>query len=466
MGNQFDVIIIGSGPGGYVSAIRCAQLGLKTAIIEKYPVLGGTCLNVGCIPSKALLDSTERFAEIKNDIAEHGISVENPKVDFGRMVARKSEVVSKINGGVKFLMKKNKVEVFYGEGSFSDKNTVAVKTETDLIHLSAKNIIIATGSKPASLPGILIDKERIISSTEALSLKEIPKHLIIVGGGVIGMEMGSVYARLGAKITVLEYMDRLIYSMDGKMGIELQKSLKKQGFEFLMEHKVTETVKTPTGVVVHAENNKGEQVYIEGDYCLIATGRKPFTEGLALENAGIQLSEKGQIETDKNLETNIKGIYAIGDAVKGAMLAHKASEEGVFVAETIVGQKPHINYHLIPSIVYTNPEVAGVGSTEEELMSSGIAFKVGEFPFSASGRAIASSHTTGLIKVLTDEKTDEILGIHIIGERASDIIGQATTAMEFRAASEDIARISHGHPTYYESLREACLAVHNIAIHI
>ncbi len=466
MENQFDVIIIGSGPGGYVGAIRCAQLGLKTAIVEKYAVLGGTCLNVGCIPSKAMLDSTERFAGIQNDMSEHGISAENVTIDFDKMVQRKSQVVSKINGGVKFLMQKNKVEVFHGLGSFINKNTVFVKREADTIELSAKNIIIATGSKPASLPGITIDKQRIITSTEALSLKEIPKHLIIVGGGVIGMEMGSIYARLGARITVLEYMDRLIYGMDGKMGIELQKSLKKQGFEFLMKHKVTEAVHTPTGIIVRAENSEGEQVFIEGDYCLMATGRKPYIEGLNLENAGIQLSATGQIVTDKNLETNIKGIYAIGDTVKGVMLAHKASEEGVFVAETIAGQKPHINYNLIPSIVYTSPEVAGVGSTEEELKSSGRLFRVGEFPFSASGRAIASSHTTGLVKVLTDEKTDEILGIHIIGERASDIIGQATTAMEFRAASEDIARISHGHPTYYESLREACLAVHGIAIHI
>lgn len=466
MENKFDVIIIGSGPGGYVSAIRCAQLGMKTAIIEKYPVLGGTCLNVGCIPSKAMLDSTERFADIINDAAEHGISVENPKVDFNKMVARKSDVVSKINGGIKFLMKKNKVEVLQGWGSFIDKNTILLKTETSELKITADNIIIATGSKPSSLPGITIDKHRIISSTEALSLKEIPKHLIIVGGGVIGMEMGSVFARLGTKITVLEYLDRLIYTMDEKIGLELQKSLKKQGFEFLMNHEVKEVIAADNNVKVLAKNKEGEEILIEGDYCLISIGRKPYTEGLGLENVGIKLSSKGQIETDQNLETNVKGVYAIGDVIKGSMLAHKASEEGIFVAETIAGQKPHINYNLIPNIVYTSPEVAGIGSTERELKSQGRLYRVGEFPFSASGRAIASGHTTGLIKILSDDQSDEILGIHIIGERASDMIGEATVALEFRAASEDISRISHGHPTYYESIREACLAVHGIAIHI
>lgn len=466
MENQFDVIIIGSGPGGYVSAIRCAQLGMKTALIEKYPVLGGTCLNVGCIPSKAMLDSTEHFIEIKDGASEHGITIDNLKIDITKIVERKSSVVSKINGGIQFLMKKNQIEVFYGTGSFIDKNTVLLKSETEEKKLKAKNIIIATGSKPSSLPNINIDKERIISSTEALSLKEIPNHLIIVGGGVIGMEMGSVFARLGTKITVLEYTDSLIFSMDRKMGTELQKSLKKQGFEFLMNHKVTEAVVTGAGVIVRAETKDGEQVYIEGDYCLMATGRKPYTLGLGLENIGVNITEKGQIDTDENLETNVQGIYAIGDVVKGAMLAHKASEEGIFVAEKIAGQKPHINYHLIPNIIYTNPEVAGVGQTEQELRASGRLYKVGEFPFSASGRAIASGKTTGLIKVLADTITDEILGIHIIGERASDMIGEATTALEFRAASEDIARISHGHPTYYECIREACLAVHGIAIHI
>ncbi|MDV4102741.1 MULTISPECIES: dihydrolipoyl dehydrogenase [Bacteroidota] len=467
MKNNFDVIIIGSGPGGYVTAIRCAQLGLKTAIIEKYAVLGGTCLNVGCIPSKAMLDSSERYHEIKDNVNVHGISVDNLQVDLEKMIARKADVVSKINGGVSYLMKKNKVEVFQATGSFVDKNTILLKSENEEKTITGKNIIIATGSKPASLPGIDIDKKRIISSTEALVLKEIPKHLIVVGGGVIGMELGSVYARLGSKVTVLEYTGGILPSMDKKMGVELQKSLKKNlGFEFLLNHKVTGATNNGDNVTVTAEDKNGNTVAIEGDYCLMAIGRKPYTTGLGLENVGVELTPRGQVATDSNLETNVKGIYAIGDVVVGPMLAHKASEEGVYVAEIIAGQKPHIDYNLIPGIVYTSPEVSSVGKTEEELKTEGKNYKVGQFPFSASGRAITSGKTEGIAKVLTDAETDEILGFHIIGERASDLIGEPTVAMAFRASAEDIARISHGHPTYYENLREACLDVDKIAIHI
>ncbi|KUG10613.1 MULTISPECIES: dihydrolipoyl dehydrogenase [Bacteroidota] len=467
MESQFDVIIIGSGPGGYVTAIRCAQLGLKTAIIEKYSVLGGTCLNVGCIPSKAMLDSSERYHEIKYSSVNHGIDVDNTRVDLKRMIARKADVVSKINGGVSYLMKKNKVEVFQGVGSFKNKNTILIKSETAEETITGANVIIATGSKPASLPGIDIDKKRIISSTEALNLKEIPKHLVVVGGGVIGMELGSVYGRLGSKITVIEYAGSILANMDKKMGAELQKSLKKNlDFEFLLGYKVTGATNTGDSIAVTAEDKNGDIVTLESDYCLVAIGRKPYTTGLGLDKVGIELNSRGQISTDKNMETNVKGIYAIGDVVEGPMLAHKASEEGIFVAEIIAGQKPHINYNTIPSIVYTSPEVASVGKTEEELKTSGIKYKVGQFPFSASGRAITSGKTEGVAKVLADAKTDEILGFHIIGERASDLIGEATVSMAYRAAAEDIARISHGHPTYYENLREACLDVEKIAIHI
>ncbi|MBK1439891.1 dihydrolipoyl dehydrogenase [Parapedobacter sp. ISTM3] len=467
MKDQFDVIIIGSGPGGYVAAIRCGQLGLKTAIIEKYPVLGGTCLNVGCIPSKAMLDSSEYYHQIKANVQNHGISVDNPKVDLAAMIERKEGVVSKINSGVSFLMRKNKVEVFQGIGSFVDKNTILVKSDIGEKAIGGKHVIIATGSKPASLPNISIDKKRIISSTEALILKEIPRRLIIVGGGVIGVELGSVYGRLGSKVTILEYTDSIIATMDRKMGSELQKSLKKKlGFDFLLNHKVTGATNNGDTVTVTAEDKDGKINSMEGDYCLMAIGRKPYTEGLVLENVGIELSSKGQVVTDGNLETNIKGIYAIGDVVKGPMLAHKASEEGIYVAEIIAGKKPHIDYNLIPNIVYTDPEVAGVGKTEEELKESGRRYKIGQFPFSASGRAITSGKTEGVVKVLADEVTDEILGVHIIGERASDLIGEATLAMGFRAAAEDVALISHGHPTYYENFREACLDIEKMAIHI
>jgi dihydrolipoamide dehydrogenase len=465
---DFDVVVIGSGPGGYVAAIRCGQLGLKTAIIEKYNTLGGTCLNVGCIPSKALLDSSEHFYNAAHTFATHGIDLTGLQVNLGQMIKRKNEVVKQTTDGIKFLMRKNKVTEFYGVGSFVDKNTIRVTTtggETQQI--TAKNVIIATGSKPASLPGITLDKKRIITSTEALNLPEVPKHLIVIGAGVIGAELGSVYGRIGAKVSFVEYAATMIPTMDGAMGKELQRVLKKMGADFYFNHKVTGVENKGNEVVVTAESSKGGTLTLTGDYCLVAIGRKPYTEGLNLEAAGIQKDDRGRIPVNEHLETATPGIYAIGDVVRGAMLAHKAEEEGVFAAETIAGQKPHVNYLLIPNVVYTWPEVASVGYTEEELKSRSVAYKTGSFPFKASGRARASMDTDGLIKVLADGQTDEILGVHMIGPRAADMIAEAVVAMEFRASAEDIGRISHAHPTYTESFKEAALAAtDNRALHI
>ncbi len=466
---QFDVTIIGSGPGGYVAAIRCAQLGLKTALIEKYDSLGGTCLNVGCIPSKALLDSSEHFHNATHTFKTHGIDIAGDiKVNLAQMITRKSEVIKATVDGINFLMKKNKITVFKGLGSFKDKNTVTItKADGNKEEITTEKTIIATGSKPIALPRVPIDKKRIITSTEALELKEVPKHLLLIGGGVIGLELGSVYARLGAKVTVLEFLDAIIPTMDRTLGKELQKSLGKLGFEFAFKHKVIGAINTGNEVVVTAEDAEGKSVEFKGDYCIVAVGRKAYTEGLGLENIGIKADERGKIVVNDHLETAIPGIYAIGDVIKGAMLAHKAEEEGTFVAETIVGQKPHIHYNLIPGVVYTWPEVAGVGATEEELKVAGKEYKMGSFPFKALGRARASMDTDGLVKVLADKKTDEILGIHIIGARAADMIAAGVTAMEFRASAEDVARMSHAHPTYMEAVKEACLAAtENRAIHM
>ncbi len=465
---SYDVVVIGSGPGGYVAAIRAAQLGLKTALIEKYSTLGGTCLNVGCIPSKALLDSSEHFYKATHEFKEHGIELSNLKVNFKQMIERKRQVVQQTCDGVSFLMKKNKVDVFHGLGSFVNKNTIKItKEDGSSEEISTKKTIIATGSKPIIIPGVEYDKNRVITSTEALELSEIPKHMVIIGGGVIGMELGSVYGRMGTKITVVEYLDRLVPGMDKTLSKELQKSLKKLGFEFHFKTKVTSAVTKGKKVKVTAEDMQGNATEIDADYCLVSIGRKPFTEGLGLENAGVNLDEKGKVVVDEHLQTNVEGIYAIGDVIKGAMLAHKAEEEGVFVAETIAGQKPHINYKLIPGVVYTWPEVAGVGYTEEELKESGRKYKTGSFPFKASGRARASMDTDGLVKVLADEVTDEILGVHMIGPRIADIIAEAVVAMEYRASAEDIARMSHAHPTFTEAMKEACLAAtDNRAIHI
>lgn len=466
--SSYDVTIIGSGPGGYVAAIRCAQLGLKTAIIEKYDTLGGTCLNVGCIPSKALLDSSEHYHNAVHNFEEHGIETKSVKANITQMIKRKNDVVSQTCAGVKFLMDKNKVDVYNGHGSFIDKNTVKVAhkdgTETSL---TSKNIIIATGSKPNYFPGMEPDKKRIITSTEALNMTEIPKKMLVIGGGVIGLELGSVYGRLGTEIEVVEFANTIIPTMDGALGKELTRVLKKEGFKFNLEHRVQKVENKGKSVLLTALNKKGEEVTFEADYCLVAVGRKAFTEGLNIEAAGLSANTRGQIEVNDHLQTASSNIYAIGDVVRGAMLAHKAEEEGVYVAEIIAGQKPHINYNLIPGVVYTWPEVAAVGKTEEELKAAGVEYKVGSFPIKALGRARASMDTAGLIKVLADKTTDEVLGVHMIAPRAADLIMEAVVAMEYRASAEDIARICHPHPTYSEGVKEAALdATEARALHV
>ena len=466
--SSFDVVIIGSGPGGYVSAIRCAQLGFKTAIIEKYSTLGGTCLNVGCIPSKALLASSHHYEELQH-FADHGIEVSGEiKVNLEKMIARKQAIVDQTSGGVKFLMDKNKISVYEGLGSFEDATHVKItKSDGTSEVLEAKNIIIATGSKPSNLSFIKLDKERIITSTEALKLKEVPKHLIIIGGGVIGIELGQVYLRLGAQVSVVEFMDRIIPGMDAGLSKELTKVLKKQGMKFYLSHKVKSVERNGDSITVQAENGKGETITLEGDYSLVSVGRRPYTDGLSADKAGVKITERGMVEVNDHLQTNIPTIYAIGDVVRGAMLAHKAEEEGAMVAEILAGQKPHIDYNLIPGVVYTWPEVAAVGKTEEQLKADGIEYKVGSFPFKALGRARASSDLDGFVKILADAKTDEVLGVHMIGARCADLIAEAVTAMEFRASAEDISRMSHAHPTFAEAIKEAALAAtDNRALHV
>lgn len=465
--SSYDVAIIGSGPGGYVAAIRCAQLGMKTAIIEKYPTLGGTCLNVGCIPSKALLDSSHHYEDAMKHFEEHGIDIPGDiKVNLKQMIARKQSVVDQTTSGIDFLMKKNKIDVYQGVGSFKDATHISIQAK-DTTEIEAKNTIIATGSKPSSLPFITLDKERIITSTEALKLTEIPKHLIVIGGGVIGLELGQVYKRLGAEVTVVEYMDRIIPTMDAGLSKELNKVLKKQKFSINTSHKVKSVERKGKEVIVKADNKKGEEVEFKGDYCLVSVGRHAYTDGLNAEAAGVKLTDRGQVEVNEHLQTNIKNIYAIGDVVKGAMLAHKAEEEGVFVAETLAGQKPHIDYNLIPGVVYTWPEVAAVGKTEEQLKEAGVDYKIGSFPMRALGRSRASMDLDGFVKILADKTTDEILGVHMVGARAADMIAEAVVAMEYRASAEDIARMSHAHPTFTEAIKEAALAAtDNRALHI
>lgn len=463
---NYDVVVIGSGPGGYVGAIRCAQLGLKTAIIEKYSTLGGTCLNVGCIPSKALLDSSEHYHNAEKNFDKHGIDLSNLKVNMEQMIKRKNEVVSQTCDGVKFLMDKNKIDVYEGVGSFEDANTIVIKGKKEE-KIQAKNTIIATGSKPNYFPGMEPDKKRIITSTEALELKEVPKKLVVIGGGVIGLELGSVYARLGCEVHVIEFMDSIIPTMDKTLGKELTKVLKKEGFKFHMQHKVQNVKNNGKSVTVTALDKKDKEVSFDADYCLVAVGRKPYTEGLGLDKAGVKTDDKGRVEVNEKLQTNVSNIYAIGDVVKGAMLAHKAEEEGVFVAESLAGQKPHINYNLIPGVVYTWPEVAAVGYTEEELKDQKREYKVGSFPMKALGRARASMDVMGLVKVIADKETDEVLGVHMIGARAADMIMEAVTAMEFRASAEDISRFCHPHPTFTEAIKEAALAAtDDRAIHV
>ena len=466
---QFDVAIIGSGPGGYVAAIRCAQLGMKTAIIEKYSTLGGTCLNVGCIPSKALLDSSHHYEDAVQHFEEHGIEIPGEvKVNLDKMIARKQGVVDMTTKGIQFLMDKNKINVFEGVGSFKDAAHIDItKNDGSTETIEAKNTIIATGSKPSTLPFITLDKERIITSTEALKLPEIPKHMIVIGGGVIGLELGQVYKRLGAEVSVVEYMDRIIPTMDAGLSKELMKSMKKQKVKFHLSHKVKSVERKGDEIIVKADDKKGNEVTFTGDYCLVSVGRRPYTEGLNAEAAGVELDERGRVAVNGLLQTNVSNIYAIGDVVRGAMLAHKAEEEGTMVAEILAGQKPHIDYNLIPGVVYTWPEVAAVGKTEEELKEAGISYKVGQFPMRALGRSRASMDLDGFVKILAATDTDEVLGVHMIGARCADLISEAVTAMEFRASAEDIARMSHAHPTYSEAVKEAALAAtEDRALHI
>ncbi len=464
--SSYDVAVIGAGPGGYVAAIRCAQLGFKTAIIEKTS-LGGTCLNIGCIPSKALLDSSHHFHEAMHNFKEHGIEIDTPKVNFEQMIARKQGVIDTNVAGISYLMDKNKIDVLSGTGSFKDATHIVVTDANgNTQEIEAKYTIIATGSVSSELPFAPTDAQRIITSTEALSLKEVPSHLIVIGGGVIGLELGSVYLRLGSKVTVVEYADRVIPGMDGALSKELTKVLKKQGMKFHTSTKVTSVVNNGESVTLKAEDKKGQELVIEGDYALVAVGRRAFTGSLGLENAGVEADERGRVKTNGHLQTNVANIYAIGDVVAGAMLAHKAEEEGVLVAEFLAGQKPHINYNLIPGVVYTWPEVAGVGKTEEQLKEEGVDYKVGSFPFKALGRARASMDLDGFAKILADKNTDEILGMHIIGARAADLIAEGVTAMEFRASAEDLTRMSHAHPTFAEAIKEAALAAtDNRSIH-
>lgn len=466
--SSYDVAVIGSGPGGYVAAIRCAQLGMKTAIIEKYDTLGGTCLNVGCIPSKALLDSSHHYEDAIKHFDDHGIELGEVKFSLEKMIARKQGVVDMTTKGIDFLMDKNKITVYHGVGSFKDATHIDIaSTKGDSQTIEAKKTIIATGSKPSTLPFITLDKERIITSTEALKLKEVPKHMIVIGGGVIGLELGQVYKRLGAEVTVVEYMDRIIPTMDGAQSKEMLKVFKKQKMKFALSHGVTAVERNGDEVTVKATDKKGKEVEFKGDYCLVSVGRKAYTDGLNLEAVGIPTDKRGRVEVNEHLQTKVSNIYAIGDVIKGAMLAHKAEEEGVFVAETMAGQKPHIDYNLIPGVVYTWPEVSSVGKTEEQLKEAGVAYKSGQFPMRALGRSRASGDIDGFVKILADKTTDEVLGVHMVGARVADLIAEGVTAMEFRASAEDISRMSHSHPTYAEAVKEAALAAtEDRALHV
>ena len=456
---KYDVTIIGSGPGGYVAAIRAAQLGFKTAIIEKKS-LGGTCLNVGCIPSKALLDSSEHYYLAKKRFDKHGIKISGLEVDMPQMIKRKDEVVAQTVGGIEFLMKKNKIDVHNGFGSFVTANKIKVAAEdgSETV-LETDKVIIATGSEAVTPAWSNFDGNRIISSTEALEIQEVPETMTVIGGGVIGMELGSVYARLGTKVQVVEFLDRIIPGMDKDAAKELMKTMKKMGVKFHLSHAVSEVTTDGKSATLKAKHRtKDTELEITADYCLVSIGRRAYTDNLGLENIGVKTDERGRIEVDGHLETAAKGVYAIGDVIKGAMLAHKAEEEGVLVAEIMAGQKPHINYNLIPGVVYTWPEVAGVGALEEDLKADGIPYNSGKFPMRALGRARASMDIEGFVKILSHKETDEVLGVHMVGPRVADIIAEAVIAMEFRASAEDIARASHAHPTYTEAMKEAALA--------
>ena len=463
---DFDLIVIGAGPGGYVAAIRAAQLGMKVACIEKEPSLGGTCLNIGCIPSKALLNSSEKFVEISNHAAEHGIKTSKIDLDLNVLMDRKTKIVKKLTTGIGFLFKKNKITHIPGMASFVDKNTISITNGKNEITASAKNFIIATGSSSIEIPNIPVDEKQIVSSTGALSLSKIPKSLLVIGGGYIGLEMGSVWSRLGSKVTVVEALDRIVPTMDGEIAKEFMKMLTKQGLEFKLAHKVSSAKSGKSGVDVEMETSDKKKIKENYEIVLMSVGRKPNTEGLGLEKIGIKLTAKKSIEIKDNFQTSVEGIYAIGDVAPGPMLAHKAEEEGVACVEFINGQKPHINYDAIPAIVYTNPEIASVGKTEEQLKQEKKDFKVGKFPFMANGRALTTSASEGFVKILVDKQTDEILGAHIIGHDAGQLIAEIVTTMEFGGSAEDIARVCHAHPTTSEAVKEAALSVDGRAIHI
>ena len=464
---NYDLVVVGSGPGGYVCAIRASQLGIKTAIIEKYSSLGGTCLNVGCIPSKALLDSSHHYHDVVHNISSHGINVKGEvSLNFKKMIDRKNNVVSQTVKGIDFLMNKNNIDVYNGFASFVDDHTINIEKETNQ-RIKFEKCVIATGSKPATLPFINIDKERIITSTQALSLGEIPKSLTIIGAGVIGLELGQVYNRLGTEVNVIEYSEKITPFMDNDVSKELLKIFKKEKINFYLSSKVFDVKSNKSNVIVKAENKSGEILEFVSDYCLVSVGRKPYTENLGLNMVGVDTDEVGRIIIDRKFKTTNNNIFAIGDVVNGPMLAHKAEEEGIAVAEILKNQKPHIDYNLIPNVIYTWPEVSSVGKTEQQLIEEKINYKKGSFPMRALGRSRASNDLSGFVKILADRKTDEILGVHIIGARAADLIAEAVTAMEFKASCEDIAMMSHPHPTYSESLKEAALAaLENRPIHI
>ncbi|MDC3206406.1 dihydrolipoyl dehydrogenase [Pelagibacteraceae bacterium] len=463
---DFDLIVIGAGPGGYIAAIRAAQLGMKVACVEKEPSLGGTCLNIGCIPSKALLNSSEKFVEISNHAAEHGIKTSKIDLDLNVLMDRKTKIVKKLTTGIGFLFKKNKITHIPGMASFVDKNTISITNGKNEITAGAKNFIIATGSSSIEIPNIPVDEKQIVSSTGALSLSKIPKSLLVIGGGYIGLEMGSVWSRLGSKVTVVEALDRIVPTMDGEIAKEFMKMLTKQGLEFKLSHKVSSAKSGKSGVDVEMETSDKKKIKENYEIVLMSVGRKPNTEGLGLEKIGIKLTEKKSIEIKDNFQTSVEGIYAIGDVAPGPMLAHKAEEEGVACVEFINGQKPHINYDAIPAIVYTNPEIASVGKTEEQLQQEKKDFKVGKFPFMANGRALTTSASEGFVKILVDKQTDEILGAHIIGHDAGQLIAEIVTTIEFGGSAEDIARVCHAHPTTSEAVKEAALSVDGRAIHI
>lgn len=470
MANEsFDLVVIGAGPGGYVAAIRAAQLGLKVAVVERRATMGGTCLNVGCIPSKALLQSSHLFEEAGHDLAAHGIKVGAPSLDFAQLMKRKGEVVDATTKGVAFLFKKNKITAFQGTGRIEKAGSVAVIGENGTVRetLATKNILIASGSEVMPLPGVTVDEKKIVSSTGALDLAEVPKRLVVVGAGIIGLELGSVWRRLGADVTVVEFLDRITPGVDDEITRHFQRALAKQGLKFKLGSKVTRADASVGGVVLTVEPAKGGAAEtVEADIVLVCIGRRPHVEGLGLDKAGVKLTARGRIEVDAHFQTSVPGIYAVGDVIDGPMLAHKASEDGVACVETIAGQKGHVNWDLVPSIIYTQPEVAWVGRTEEQLKAANVAYKIGKYPFTADPRSRANGATEGFVKVLADKATDQVLGVHIIGAEAGTMIAEAATAMEFSASAEDIGRICHAHPTVNEAMKEAALAAWDKPIHL